>query len=220
MFQAYSQGTILQPVNRRINKLDIKVNPNIGKDVVIAIDSTGIKVANRGEWIRHKWKIRRGFLKIHVGADIKSKKIISYKITDEHSHDVTDEHSHDAQHLPSLVEQVSNKSKITKVLADGAYDSKNNFSCLYHKGIIPAIRVRKNSTKARGCYPRKLSVISQLTNYNYWRDSVSYGHRWIMESIFSSFKRMFGEHVIAHKTKNMIKELELKISLYNLFVSI
>ena len=36
--------------------------------------------------------------------------------------------------------------------------------------IIPAIRVRKNSTgKVTGCYPRKLSVISQLTNYNYWR---------------------------------------------------
>ena len=217
MVQAYCSRRIpkvpnYSSINRRINKLDIKVNPNIGKDVVIAIDSTGVKVANRGGWIRHKWKIRRGFLKIHVGADIKSKKIVSYKITDEHSHD--------AQHLPSLVEQVSNKSKITKVLADGAYDSKNNFSCLYHKGIIPAIRVRKNSTKARGCYPRKLSVISQLTNYNYWRDSVSYGHRWIMESIFSSFKRMFGEHVMAHKTKNMIKELELKISLYNLFVSI
>ena len=96
MVQAYCSRRIpkvpnYSSINRRINKLDIKVNPNIGKDVVIAIDSTGIKVANRGEWIRHKWKIRRGFLKIHVGADIKSKKIISYKITDEHSHD--------AQHL-------------------------------------------------------------------------------------------------------------------------
>ncbi len=163
--------------------------------------------------MRHKWKSRRGFLKIHVDVDIKTKKIISYKITDEHSHD--------AQHLPSLVKQASNKFQITKVLADGAYDSMNNFSCLYHKGIIPAIRVRKNSTgKVTGCYSRKISLISQLTNYNYWKDSVSYGHRWIMESVFSSFKRMFGEHVMAHKTKNMIKELELKISLYNLFVSI
>ena len=95
MVQAYCSRRIpkvpnYSSINRRINKLDIKVNPNIGKDVVIAIDSTGV-IANRGEWIRHKWKIRRGFLKIHVGADIKSKKIISYKITDEHSHD--------AQHL-------------------------------------------------------------------------------------------------------------------------
>ena len=66
--------------------------------------------------------------------------------------------------------------------------------------IISAIRVRKNSTgKARGCYPRKISVISQLTNYNYWKDRVSYGHHWIMESVFSSFKRMFGEHVMVRQ---------------------
>ena len=88
LFQAHSQGARLQPVNRRINKLDIKVNPNIG--IVIAIDSAGI-IASRGEWMRHKWKTRQGFPKMRVGADIKSKKIISCKITDGHSHD--------AQHL-------------------------------------------------------------------------------------------------------------------------
>ena len=42
-------------LNRRVNKLDIKINEHIGNDIVIALDSTGIKVANRGEWMRHKW---------------------------------------------------------------------------------------------------------------------------------------------------------------------
>ena len=51
---------------RRINSLDIKVNERVGNDIVIAIDSTGIKVANRGEWMRHKWHVRRGYLKIHM----------------------------------------------------------------------------------------------------------------------------------------------------------
>ena len=32
----------------------IKINEKLGDDIVIALDSTGIKVANRGEWIRHK----------------------------------------------------------------------------------------------------------------------------------------------------------------------
>jgi hypothetical protein len=59
------------------------------------VDSTGIKVANRGEWMRDKWNRRRGFLKIHVGVDVNSKKIRALKITDERSHD--------AQHLPSQV---------------------------------------------------------------------------------------------------------------------
>ena len=35
-------------ISRRINKLEIKINEKLGNDIVIALDSTGIKVANRG----------------------------------------------------------------------------------------------------------------------------------------------------------------------------
>ena len=54
---------------------------------VIAIDSTGIKVTNRGEWIRHKWKVKRGYLKIHIAVDIKRKRILSLDVTSEQVHD-------------------------------------------------------------------------------------------------------------------------------------
>jgi hypothetical protein len=54
---------------------------------VIALDSTGIKVANRGEWIRHKWNVRRGYLKIHVAVDIRKKKIVTMEVTSEEVHD-------------------------------------------------------------------------------------------------------------------------------------
>jgi Transposase DDE domain len=199
-------------IHKRINKIDVVIDPRVGNNITIAVDSTGIKVANRGEWMRDKWHRRRGFLKIHVGVDVASKKIVSLKITDERSHD--------AQHLPSLVQQASSCGIITKVLADAAYDSKNNFSYLYHNGIAPGIKVRKNSSgRSGGCHPRKVSVMSQLGDIQYWKDSISYGKRWIVESVFSCIKRIFGEHVMAHKWHNMIKELELKASLYNKFMS-
>lgn len=51
------------------------------------------------------------------------------------------------------------------------------------------------------------------------KDSISYGKRWVVESIFSSMKRMFGEYVSAVKYPNMVKEIMLKASLYNLFIS-
>src|SRR2546423_14471427 len=73
-------------ISRRINRLEIKINEKLGNDIVIALDSsTGIKVANRGEWMRHKWHIRKGYLKIHVVAvDIKKKKrILSLEVTSE-----------------------------------------------------------------------------------------------------------------------------------------
>jgi len=55
----------------RVVKIKIALKPEInGKEkegiLTIAADSTGIKVTNRGEWIRNKWKERRFFIKIHV----------------------------------------------------------------------------------------------------------------------------------------------------------
>jgi hypothetical protein len=75
-------------ISRRINRLEI-INEKLGNDIVIALDSTGIKVANRGEWIRHKWHVRKGYLKIHVAVvDIKKKRIIlSLELTSEEVHD-------------------------------------------------------------------------------------------------------------------------------------
>jgi Transposase DDE domain len=81
-------------ISRRIiNKLDIKVNNHLGGDnIVIAIDSTGVKVTNRGEWMYRKLNdhviARKGYLKIHVSVDIKKKKkILSLSVTDEKIHD-------------------------------------------------------------------------------------------------------------------------------------
>jgi Transposase DDE domain len=34
-------------INRRVNKLDIKINERIGNNIIIVLDSTGIKVTNR-----------------------------------------------------------------------------------------------------------------------------------------------------------------------------
>jgi|APSaa5957512535_1039671.scaffolds.fasta_scaffold33615_3 hypothetical protein len=192
---------------KRVNKLHIKMNPKLGKDIVIAIDSTGVKVADRGEWMRQKWQKRRGFLKIHVAVDVKSKQITGVSITDDKSHD--------SKSFVSLVEQSKQIGNVTKVLADGAYDTKDCFSYLYHDNITPGIKTRKNSSITTDCYPRRKFVLAQLYNLDMWKNSVRYGDRWIVEGVFSAFKRMFGEHVTSHKRENMIHELKMKVCLYN-----
>ena len=45
----------------------------------------------------------------------------------------------------------------------------------------------------------------------YLKLSVICGDRWIVEEVFSAFKRMFDEHVISHKRENMIHELKIKV---------
>jgi len=199
-------------INRRVNKLDIKINERVGNDIVIALDSTGIKVANRGEWIRHKWHIRRGYLKIHVAVDIKNKKIISLEVSSEEVHD--------GRMLENVVNNASENNKIKRVLADGMYDSNNNFRYLSNHHINPGIKTRSNSkVRSTNCHARNMSVLRQRTNLKRWKHSVSYGKRWMAETVFSCIKRMFGEYVNARKFHNMTKELMIKASLYNTFIA-
>ena len=199
-----------RPISRRINKLEIKINERLGNDIVIALDSTGIKVANRGEWIRHKWHVRKGYLKIHVAVDIKRKRILSLEVTSEEVHD--------GRILKKLVDNASENNNLKGILADGMYDSNNNFRYLSKNHIKPGIKTRSNSkVKSTNCHARNMSVVKQQANFKRWKRSVSYGHRWMAETVFSSIKRMFGEHVTARKFSNMVKEIFLKATLYNMF---
>lgn len=51
-----------------------------------------------------------------------------------------------------LVKRASENNDVSRVLADGAYDSKENFHYLADNGIEAAIKVKKNSSgKAHGC---------------------------------------------------------------------
>ena len=210
-------------ISRRINRLDIKISSDVDNKsnlqhddyFVIAIDSTGVKVTNRGEWIRHKWKVKRGYLKIHIAVDVKKKRILSL--------DVTSEQVHDGKVLSKLVDDITIKhnKEIDTAIMDGAYDNNKNFQFLSFRGIQPAIKVRKNSKyRKTNLYLRNKNVQSQKTNLQQWKNSVSYGQRWIVESVFSCIKRMFGEYVTAIRFGNMIKEMILKASLYNLFQSL
>jgi uncharacterized protein with FMN-binding domain len=78
--------------------------------IIIAIDSTGIKVTNRGQWMKEKWHIKnkKRYLKIHmVAVNVKTKKILSMKVTDD------DEHVHDSKALPELVENIVKSNGMT-----------------------------------------------------------------------------------------------------------
>ena len=164
-------------INRRINRLDIKIQDKSKEFeddyIVIAIDSTGIKVTNRGQWMREKWNVRKKrYLKIHIAINVKTKKILSMKVTDEYVHD--------SKTLPELVENIIKSNKIIgKIFADGAYESNDIFRYLGDNGILPCVKVRKNARvwwKKRNIL-RNLSVLSQRNDLQRWKDSVSYGKK-------------------------------------------
>jgi hypothetical protein len=207
---------------KRINKLNVNItNDNTDDDdvddyIIIAIDGTGIKVTNRGQWMSEKWNVqnrKKGYLKIHVAVNIKTKEILALEVTDEKVHD--------GKMLTKLIDRVLDNQGITKiksVLADGAFDSNANFRYIEDKRIKPGIKVRKNSIvspKNNGL--RNKEVMRQSKDLLRWKKKRKYGHRWIAETVFSTIKRTFGEYVSTTRFQNMVKEMMIKVSLYNLF---
>ena len=99
--------------------------------------------------MQDKWNVgKKGYLKIHVAVNIKTKEILALEVTDEKVHD--------GKVMEQLVEQVletSHDAQIKSLLGDGAYDSNENFKYLQKKKIRPGIKVRKNSIR----YPKTIS---------------------------------------------------------------
>jgi hypothetical protein len=212
---------------KRINKLNIDIKRGKIDDddyVVISIDSTGIKITNRGQWINVKWKVqnKKGYLKIHVAVNIVTKEILALEVIDEKVHDgrILKKLANHALYSSSSnsSSSESNMVKVKSVLADGAYDSNANFRYLEDKKIKPCIKIRKNSIiSIRNNRLRNKEVILQSKDLLKWKSKRKYGHRWIAETVFSSIKRTFGEYISATRFQNMVKEMMIKVSLYNLF---
>ena len=111
------------------------------------------------------------------------------------------------------------KKKIKSVLADdGAYDSNNNFRYLEDKKIMSGIKVRKNSVVSpKNNRLRNKESRLQTKDLLKWKIKRKYGRRWMSETVFSAIKRMFGEYTFATRFQNMVKEMMIKVSLYNMF---
>jgi len=48
---------------------------------LLIVDATGLKQGNCGEWIRQKWRIRRGFIKLHLLMEEKTREIFAISVT-------------------------------------------------------------------------------------------------------------------------------------------
>ena len=140
--------------------------------------------------------------------DIRKKKVASMEVTSE-------EVQHDGKMLKKLVDRASENNDISRVLADGAYDSRENLLSVLGRPRHRCCNQGKEEIVRQGS--RLLSkevsgfILQQLADFDKWKASVSYGHRWIVESVFSAMKRMFGEYVMARKYQNMVKEMFLKV---------
>lgn len=180
--------------------------------VEIIFDSTGLKVQNRGEWIRQKYHVRRGFVKLHITCDREKHRITSVKVTDEHVHDTK-------EFEPLLVSATERVPVVTKIYADSGYDSRRNFNLIEKELPLsdPVIKVRSSSTgKSRGSYLRGRTAKEFIRDPKAWKINHSYGQRWQIETAISTLKRKFGEFVRSLSFSAILNEVITKCLTYNI----
>ena len=189
---------------RRVNSLDIDFN-NDEENLIVGIDGTGNKVSNSGEWIRHKWKVQKGWIKVVI-MGTPDGKTIDVRVGNEN----LDERAAGRGMLRK------NKKKIKKAIFDGLHDCEDTFDLCADLDIEAVIKIRKNASES-GLGPRPDAVrLYKEIGYKQWAKQEGYGIRWpSTEGIFSGSKRIFGEHVTATKKRNMCKQAKRKLWAYN-----
>ncbi len=73
---------------------------------------------------------KRRYVKLHLVADKKTKKIVGFRVTGGHTADT--------KKFVPMVKEVSKKRRVAKAYADTAYDSRRNFNLLRKERIEPA----------------------------------------------------------------------------------
>ena len=114
---------------------------------------------------------RKGYLKIHIVVNIKTKEILAL--------DVTNEKVHDGKMLKKLVNRVFKikSHKIRSVLADGAHDTNKNFQYLEDNRITPGIKIRKNAfVISRNNKLRNKEIRLQTKDLLKWKKKRKYGY--------------------------------------------
>ena len=190
---------------RRIRRIMPEIN-NTNSKLDCIIDSTGYKITIRGDYLGHKWhRKRKGWIKLHVIISLKDVNVLSFTITDEHTHD-----SKAARILLNKM-----KNNILRIFGDKGYDSKYIYNMFGYNAVIPP---RKNaSTKSRGSSARaKIVRYIKKNSMEQWKENNSYGKRWIVEIYFSGLKRVMSEVIKAKKIEYIVQELALKVVNYNI----
>ena len=94
------------------------------------------------------------------------------------------------------------------------------FEELEARGIEAVIKPRRNSVPGTASPARGRAVEEFLElGYEGWAVEKGYGRRWAVETAFSTFKRLFGEHSLARSMDCITRELVAKVSLYNMLVN-
>jgi DDE family transposase len=187
--------------------------------IVIAIDSTGLKVYGEGEWKvrKHGYSKRRTWRKLHLGTDPATGFI--------HCHTLTLNNVDDGSQLEDLLDQV--EAEVSDGCLDGAYDHEDCWDILIERNINPIIPPRDNAVKwylelpgDYPEYPRNVAIdrIDEIGKKE-WKKEVEYHRRSLSETAMFRYKTIHNNKLYSRKFTSQKTENNLKIKALNIMTA-
>jgi len=215
-------------LSRRLAKLNIPTyldRINFSSPIIFLPDSTGLKISGEGEWKvkKHGADKRREWAKVHLGVDYTRQVIVATSITGAYSHD--------GKELDKLLEQIPNEIILDSIIADGAYSAQESHAiarkhsatlisppptnAVWRGDIKNGNLVDESGWEARNSYVRGCMRLGKEE----WKRQMGYHRRSLAETAMSRLKRTFGARLKSRTIRNQIAELNIRVSLLNLFTS-
>lgn len=197
-------------VNRRVNNLDVKLEPPIGDNLALFSDGSGMQAIDGGEYLREKYgKKNRRWVQIIILGDPETKEPVSFEvnITPKSEAESTQKQAGGLREQGITIKAIG---------GDGAMDEMGLWGYLEQNKIKPIIKPDKNARDDTESELRN-NVVKERNKKGYkkWAKKNDYGMRWpATEGIFSAIKRIFGEQLTATSEIGLTQEAAIKIWAY------
>lgn len=196
--------------NRRVNKLDLRLELPAGDNLRLFRDGTGLQVVEGGEYLGDKYgKKNRRWVQVVLWGDPVTKEPVSF--------DVRIVQSSELEGGREQLEDIIRQRRVVEAAGgDGSFDDMDFWKWLEEHDIKPIIKPDRNARDDSESFTRNFAVLYRNKyGHEAWSRMTGYGFRWpATEGIISATKRMFGEQIHARTETGMLQEAGIKFWAY------
>jgi len=186
-----------------------------GGRIHLVLASTGLELFGHGEWCAAKHdRLRRRWLKLHIGVDADTGEIAARVLTDGHADD--------ASQVPNLLRQP--EVTITSLTADGAYDGEPVYQAAAARQpeqppevvIPPRSSAVPSTADPDQQSPRDRHIQFMAEHGRMGRQRLTgYGRRSVVEATMARFKGLIGPKLRARHRDAQAGEVALAVQVLN-----